>query len=57
MTKAAVSLDRQLVELVDEIIEPNFEDLTVITVNERRLKNKIENEIINRLADRVLASV
>ncbi len=57
MTKAAVSLDRQIVELVDEIIEPNFEDLTVITVNERRLKNKIENEIINRLADRVLASV
>ncbi|PSV26356.1 MULTISPECIES: acyl transferase [unclassified Photobacterium] len=45
VTKAAIGLDSEVLDLADDISEPNFEDLTIITVNERRLKNKIENEM------------
>ncbi|KAB2825772.1 acyl transferase [Aliivibrio finisterrensis] len=44
VTKAAIALDCQSVDLDVEIIEPKFEDITSVTVKERRLKNQIENE-------------
>ncbi len=44
ITKAAIALDSNLVGLVSEIIEPQFEALTIATVNERRLKNKIQSK-------------
>lgn len=46
VTKAAISLDNGSVDLNVEIIEPGFEVLTSVTVQERRLKNKIENECL-----------
>ncbi|WP_318486229.1 fatty acid reductase transferase subunit LuxD [Photobacterium leiognathi] len=54
VTRAAIGLDSEVLDLADNISEPNFEDLTIITVNERRLKNKIENEM---LANQMLADV
>lgn len=46
MTKAALALDDGLLDLEIDIIEPRFEDVTSITVKERRLKNEIENELL-----------
>ncbi|AZN36196.1 acyl transferase [Iodobacter ciconiae] len=43
VTKAAIALDNESVELDVDMVEPRFEDITSITVKERRLKNKIEN--------------
>lgn len=44
VTKAAIALDNESVDLDVEIIEPRFEEITSVTVKERRLKNQIENE-------------
>lgn len=46
VTKAALALDDGLLDLEIDIIEPRFEDVTSITVKERRLKNEIENELL-----------
>ncbi|SKC31590.1 Acyl transferase [Photobacterium piscicola] len=46
ITKAAIALDSNLVGLVSEITEPQFETLTIVTVNERRLKNKIQSKLL-----------
>jgi acyl transferase len=46
VTKAAISLDNDSVDLNVEIFEPKFEELTSVTVKERRLKNKIESEML-----------
>lgn len=44
VTKAAVALDVGSIEIDVEINEPKFEALTTVTIQERRLKNKIESE-------------
>lgn len=46
VTRAAVALDKGSLDLDIEIVEPGFEDLTSTTVKERRLRNKIENELL-----------
>ncbi|GEK12287.1 acyl transferase [Aliivibrio fischeri] len=46
VTKAALALDDGLLDLDIDIIEPRFEDVTSITVKERRLKIEIENELL-----------
>ena len=44
ITKAAIALDSNLLGLASEIVEPQFEALTIATVNERRLKNTIKSK-------------
>ncbi|WP_023602903.1 acyl transferase [Aliivibrio logei] len=44
VTKAAIALDHGSLDLDVNMTEPRFEDITNVTVKERRLKNKIENE-------------
>ncbi|EIV8489928.1 acyl transferase [Vibrio vulnificus] len=43
VTKAAIAMDRGSLEIDVDFIEPSFEQLTIATVNERRLKANIEN--------------
>lgn len=47
ITKAAIALDSNLLGLASEIVEPQFEALTIATVNERRLKNTIKDPVNN----------
>ncbi len=42
VTKAAIALDKGSLNLDINIIEPKFEDITSVTVKERRLKHNIE---------------
>lgn len=42
-TKASIALDNGSVDIDVDIIEPSFEDLTMVTIRERRLKNEIES--------------
>ncbi|CAQ81717.1 acyl transferase LuxD [Aliivibrio salmonicida LFI1238] len=44
VTKAAIALDNDSLDLDVNMTEPRFEDITSVTVKERRLKNQIENE-------------
>ncbi|PQJ84927.1 acyl transferase [Aliivibrio sifiae] len=44
VTKAAMALDKGSLDLDVIIIEPKFEEVTSVTVKERRLKSQIENE-------------
>nr|AEK79971.1 myristoyl-ACP-specific thioesterase [Aliivibrio logei] len=44
VTKAAIALDHGSLDLDVNMTEPRFEDITSVTVKERRLKNQIENE-------------
>lgn len=44
VTKAAIALDHGSLDLDVNMTEPRFEDITNVTVKERRLKNQIENE-------------
>ncbi|EHK9186169.1 acyl transferase [Vibrio vulnificus] len=43
VTKAAIAMARGSLEIDVDFIEPSFEQLTIATVNERRLKANIEN--------------
>lgn len=43
VTKAAIAMDGGSLEIDVDFIEPSFEQLTIATVNERRLKANIEN--------------
>lgn len=43
VTKAAIAMDGGSLEIDVDFIEPDFEQLTIATVNERRLKAKIES--------------
>nr|BAF93450.1 acyl transferase [Shewanella woodyi] len=43
VTKAAIALDKGSLNLDINIIEPKFEDITSVTVKERRLKHNIES--------------
>ncbi|WP_150142410.1 fatty acid reductase transferase subunit LuxD [Candidatus Enterovibrio escicola] len=47
VTRAAIALDNGSTVIDIEFIEPQFERLTAVTVNERRLKNKIEGESVS----------
>ncbi len=44
VTKASMALDKGSLDLDVRIIEPRFEEVTSVTVKERRLKSQIENE-------------
>ncbi|GLR73871.1 acyl transferase [Aliivibrio sifiae] len=44
VTKASMALDKDSLDLDVRIIEPRFEEVTSVTVKERRLKSQIENE-------------
>lgn len=44
VTKAAMALDKGSLDLEFKIIEPKFQEVTSVTVKERRLKSQIENE-------------
>ncbi|GEM77317.1 acyl transferase [Vibrio sagamiensis] len=43
VTKAAIAMDNGSLEIAVDLVEPDFEQLTIATVNERRLKAEIEN--------------
>ncbi|EOX3089085.1 acyl transferase [Vibrio cholerae] len=44
VTKAAIALDSNSFDINIPFVEPTFEQLTIATVNERRMKNQIETE-------------